>query len=88
MSTGWNLSLEAGNPVEIDGVEYLFERVDPDGAVTLRSPTGFSKPDFMVVDDDGFPRKPTCDEIGALVRENRLIVRGRPLSKEARRFAR
>lgn len=88
MSTGWNLSLEAGDPVEIDGVEYLFERVDPDGAVTLRPPTGFSQPDFMVVDDDGFPRKPTCDEIGALVRENRLIVRGRPLSKEARRFAR
>ena len=50
---------EKGDPVEILGRDYYFERVDPDHAVTYRAPYGASYPDFMA----------HMKELGADIRE-------------------
>lgn len=84
----WDLAVEPGDPVDIFERSYVFERVDPDKAVTFRSLAGSADGDFMVVGDDGRPRKPTTDEVLALMAEENLIWRDRPLGPDARRHAR
>lgn len=84
----WDLAVEAGDPADIFGRPYIFERVDPDGAVTFRTPTLSSDGDFMVVGADGHGRKPTTDEVLVLMADEELVWRDRPLGKEARRLAR
>lgn len=84
----WNLDVEAGDPVYIFSQPYIFERVDPDHAVTFRSPSGSGAGDFMIEGADGCPRKPFVNEVGALMAAGDLIWRDKPLSTEARRFSR
>ena len=84
----WDLAVEPGDPVDIFERRYVFERVDPDKAVTFRSPAGSSDGDFMVIGDDGRPRKPSTDEVLALMARDEVIWRDRPLGPEARRHAR
>ena len=84
----WNLDVEPGDPVDIFGNSYVFERVDPDHAVTFRAAAGSDTCDFMVEGSDGRPRKPFVAEIGQLMASDDLIWREKPLSTEARRFAR
>lgn len=84
----WNLDVEPGDPVDIYGHPYIFDRVDADHAVTFRVPAGSSEGDFMIVGDDGRPRKPFVHEVAVLMSDNNLIWRERPLKDEVRRFAR
>lgn len=84
----WNLDVDPGDPVDLFGHSYVFERVDPDGAVTFRPPVGSGEGDFMVVGDDGRGRKPTMSEVGQLMASNDCIWREKPLRTEARRYAR
>lgn len=44
----WNLDVEAGDPADIFGVVYFFERVDPDHAVTFRAAAGSGAGDFLI----------------------------------------
>lgn len=84
-ASSWNLDVEPGQPVDIFGDRHIFERVDPDDAVTFRGPGGR---DFMVEGEDGRPRKPFLKEVATLMAASDLIWRERPLSNEARRYAR
>lgn len=84
----WDLNVEAGDPADIFGRPYIFERVDSDSAVTFRAPTGSDGGDFLVVDAEGRLRKPTTGEVLALMEDDDLIWRDRPLGKDARRHAR
>lgn len=86
-AASWDIDVEAGDPVTLLGRPYVFERVDPDGAVTFRAPAGSGGGDFLVVDDSGQRRKPTVEEVLALSDED-LVWHEKPLAKEARRFAR
>ncbi|MGI4878580.1 MAG: hypothetical protein ACRYG4_13955 [Janthinobacterium lividum] len=76
-----------GDPVDIRGHDYIYDRTDTDGAVTFRSP-GDSGSIFMVTNKDGFPRRPTCEEVGALMASGELVFRAKPLKTDARRLAR
>lgn len=87
-AAAWDLAVEAGDPVDIFRRPYVFERVDPDGAVTFRPPAGSAGGDFMVVGADGRPRKPTTGEVLELMSGDDIIWRDRPLSTDARRHAR
>ncbi|KQN26049.1 hypothetical protein ASE86_07760, partial [Sphingomonas sp. Leaf33] len=84
----WNLDVEPGDPVDIFDNRFLFERVDPDHAVTFRPPAGTDAGDFMIEGQDGRPRKPFVAEVALLMGAGDLIWREKPLSTEARRFAR
>lgn len=84
----WNLDVEPGDPVDLFGLGYFFERVDSDGTVTFRPPAGAGYEDFEVVGENGRGRKPTMDEIGVLMAANDCIWREKPLGAEARRYAR
>jgi hypothetical protein len=84
----WDFAVEAGDPAEVCGLLYIFERFDADGTVTFRSPAGSDAGDFMVEDSNGRFRKPTIADVAALERDGQLIWREKPLSNEARRCAR
>lgn len=84
----WDLDVDAGDPVDIYNRPYVFERVDADLAVTFRAPAGAADGDFMVVDAEGRLRKPTVAEVLALMEEDDLIWREKPLGRDARRHAR
>ncbi len=84
----WDLDVAAGDPAEIFGRPYIFERVDPDMIVTFRAQSGSGSGDFMVQDASGQVRKPTTTEVLALMENETLVWRDRPLDKETRRFAR
>lgn len=79
---------EGGDPADIDNREYFFERIDVDSSVYYRAPAGAAYPDFMVDDANGHPRRPTTVEMNKIFAAERIILRGRPLSKAARRLAR
>ncbi len=87
-AASWDLDVEAGDPVEIFSRPYVFERVDADGVVTFRAPAGSSDGDFMVQETDGRVRKPVVYEVLALMQDDTLVWREKPLSKESRRLAR
>ncbi len=81
------LKLEPGDIVAIDGIEHVFERVDPDGLVTFR--TMNSKVEFEVSDPEtGFPRKPNANEIARLMTVGKFVKRARDLEEGPRRAAR
>lgn len=81
------LQLEPGDIVAIDGIEHVFERVDPDGLVTLR--TMNRKVEFEVTDPDtGFPRKPDANDIARLMAAGTMVKRARDLEDGPRRAAR
>lgn len=96
MSTGdvpipavtWNLDLRPGDPVDIFGARYLFERVDPDHVVTFRAPAGAGGADFMVHGTNGLPRKPVVAEIAQLIQDEKFIFRESELKESARAYAR
>lgn len=83
-----NLDLEPGDPVEIREVPYYFERVDSDGAFTFRPPVGSRTGDFMVIGEDGHPRKPDANDIAQLMRDSDIVFRSKVLQNEVRRYAR
>lgn len=83
----WDMNVDPGDPADIFGCRYIFERVDPDHVVTFR-PESSSVGDFMIEGVNGLPRKPTVDEVNMLIASDDLIWRDKPLSNEARRFAR
>lgn len=85
---GWNLDVEPGDPVDIYGHPFIFERVDADHAVTFRPPAGAEAGDFMVIGEDGRPRKPFVHEVADLMIDNNLVWREKPLKNEVRRVAR
>lgn len=85
---GWNVLIDSGDLVEIYGLPYYFDRVDPDHLVTFRPPLGSETGDFMIHGADGWPRKPNVDEVGILWREGNLKFREKPLSSEIRQYAR
>lgn len=84
----WPILLEPGDEVVAFEEQYFFDRVDPDGAVTLRAPMGSQRGDFMVVGHDGHPRKPTKSEIMTLWIEENVRFPERRLESTIRQFAR
>lgn len=78
---------EAGDPFRAFDRIYYFDRIDEDGVVTLRSRHASGEGDFMVVDEDGMPRKPTVDDMLALM-SSRDIVRLERFPQDARARAR
>lgn len=79
---------EAGDPFRAYDRTYYLDRVDEDGAVTLRSRHGSGEGDFMVVDDDGMPRKPTVDEILELMSRGDVVRMERRLERKDAQFRR
>lgn len=86
--SSWNVRLEPGEPVEVCGLPYYFDRVDPDGLFTFRPPLGSDAGEFMVHGSDGRPRKPNAEQLSIMWREGSLKFRGKPLSDDVRRHAR
>jgi hypothetical protein len=81
------LNIEPGDIIAIDNIEHVFERVDPDGLITLR--TMGKKVEFEVPDPvTGFPRKPNSDEIARLLAAGTMVKRARDLEEGPRRAAR
>lgn len=84
----WSLDVSPGDPVEIFGRDYIFDRVDPDTAVTFRAPVNAGYGDFLVQGEDEHPRKPLINEVGMFMHDKKLIWREKPLKNEARAYAR
>lgn len=81
------LNLEPGDIVAIDGIEYVFDRIDPDGRITLR--TMNKHVEFEVTDPEtGFGLKPNADDIARLMASSRFVKRARDLEEGPRRAAR
>jgi putative transposase len=81
------LNIEKGDIVSINGVEHVFERIDPDGLVTLRTMRG--KTEFEVTDPEtGHPRKPNADDIARLMASGALVKRANDPEEGPRRAAR
>ena len=81
------LNLEAGDIVAIDGIEHVFERIDPDGRVTLR--TMRKHVEFEVTDPEtGFSRKPNADDIARMMASGSFVKRAKDLEEGPRRAAR
>lgn len=84
---GFPLDITPGKIVDIDGVGHVFERVDPDGRLTI--PSLRNRVDFAVTDPQtGFPIKPNADDIARLMIEGRFVLRAPDLNVAARRVAR
>lgn len=80
------LNLEKGDIVEIDEVEYVYERIDPDGRITftsLRQRIAFETLSF----DGGFD-KPTADDVAALMAAGKFVIRAKELEEGPRQAAR
>lgn len=81
------INLVQGDIVEIDGVEHVFERIDPDGRITFMSLR--QRIEFTVADPvTGFPVKPTANHIADLMIAEKFIKRAPKLHKRARAIAR
>lgn len=81
------LNLKQGDIVVIDGLEFIFERIDPDGLITFQS-IG-KRVDFVVADPlTGFPRKPNADEIARLMANGNFFKRAKDLEEGPRKAAR
>lgn len=81
------LNLEKGDVIEIEGVDHVFERIDPDGRITFASLR--QRVEYMVTDPStGFPVKPTADDVAALMIERKFIKRAKDLQEGPRRAAR
>lgn len=81
------LNLDQGDIVEIDGIEHVFDRIDPDGRITFTSLR--QRVEFTVTDPaTGFPVKPTADHIAELMIAGVFIQRAPLLDDHARQIAR
>ncbi|WP_404373752.1 hypothetical protein AB5I39_08630 [Sphingomonas sp. MMS24-J45] len=81
------LNLEPGDIVAIDNIEHVFERVDPDGRITLR--TLRKHVEFEVTDrETGLGRKPDADDIARMMASGTFVKRARDLEEGPRRAAR
>lgn len=56
-----------GDPFRAFSRVYYLDRVDEDSVVTLRSGHKSGTGDFLITDQDGIPRKPSVDELLALI---------------------
>lgn len=83
-----NLPIEPGQSVSIFSVPYIFDRADPDGSLTIRAFQGSGDPDFMVVGENGHPRKPNWTDIRKLHADGDLELHASPLKSEVRNRAR
>lgn len=86
--TDWNILIDPGDEVSIFEKRYFFERVDPDNAVDFRPPLNAQYGTFMVVGEDGHPRKPTKNEIGTLWIEGNFRFLEKRLDSTVRQHAR
>lgn len=76
---------EPGDPFRVFDRTYYLDRVDEDGVVTLRSSHTSGEGDLMVGDADGMMRKPTVDDILAMMSTGDLArSERRPQNAEAR----
>ncbi len=83
--TEFPFKTEAGDPFRAFNRTYYLDRIDDDGVVTLRSSHKSGEGDFMVVDDDGMPRKPVVDELLPLMSTGDFVqIERRPQNAEAR----
>lgn len=83
------LNIEPGQIVAIDGIEHVFERIDRDGRVTLRTMHSENPVDFEVTDAaTGFGRKPDADDIARLMASGCLVIKSKDLEEGPRRAAR
>lgn len=81
------INLINGDIVEIDGVEHVFERIDPDGRITFTSLR--QRVEYMVTSrTTGFPIKPDADDVAALMLRGAFIKRAADLEEGARKLAR
>ena len=80
------LNLEKGDIVEIDGVEHVFDRIDPDGRITFTSLR--QRVEYRSPDADGNFEKPDADDVAALMIANKFILRAKDLEDGPRRAAR
>ncbi|UZK68773.1 hypothetical protein OKW76_12085 [Sphingomonas sp. S1-29] len=81
------IKLEPGDIVVIDGIEHVFERIDPDGLVTLR--TLRKNVEFEVTDPGtGRGRKPHANDIARLMASGSFFKRAKDLEEGPRRAAR
>lgn len=80
------LNLEKGDIVDIDGVEHVFDRIDPDGRITFTSLR--QRVEYRVPDADGEFEKPVGDDIAALMIAGKFILRARDLEEGPRQAAR
>lgn len=81
------IQLDPGEIVEIEGVEHVFDRIDPDGRITFNSLR--QRVEYTVTDPStGFPVKPTADHIAQLMIHGQFIKRAPDLEEGARRVAR
>ncbi|GMN14873.1 hypothetical protein [Altererythrobacter sp. MTPC7] len=88
MRTDLPIDIKQGAEVVIDDLLFYFDRVDPDGSVTLRPPQNSNRGHYMVVGKTGYPRNMNCEEFMALFAAKRLIIREAPLSDAVRQAAR
>lgn len=81
------LDIVPGKIAEIEGIEYVFERVDPDGRITI--PSLRQRVDYLVTDPaTGLLVKPTADDIARLMIQGKFILRSADLEDGARKLAR
>lgn len=81
------LDIVPGKIAEIEGIEHVFERIDPDGRMTI--PSLRQRVDYLVTDPaTGSLVKPTADDIARLMIQGKFILRSAELEDGARRVAR
>ena len=88
MSKALSYRTEAGDQSAILDLDYIFDRVDPDGSVFYRAPAGAKYGDFMVRGENGHFRRPTVDEMNDLFRKEAIKFKCNNKRSEQRRMAR
>ncbi|NLS26813.1 hypothetical protein S2M10_18000 [Sphingomonas sp. S2M10] len=82
-----SLKQSPGDIFAFDGIEYIFERRDPDGKLTYRHIyTGF---EYTITDiETGYPCKPTDEDIVRLMAEGKVVQCAEDLEERPRRAGR
>lgn len=81
------IQLAPGDIIEIEGVDHVFDRIDPDGRITFTSLR--QRVEYTVTDPStGFSVKPIADDIAKLMIRGEFIKRAPDLEEGARRVAR
>ena len=77
------LDIVPGKIAEIEGIEHVFERIDPDGRMTI--PSLRQRVDYLVTDPaTGSLVKPTADDIARLMIQGKFILRSAELEVATR----